>query len=127
VEDPDLIEGMAPFVNRPSNLIGCPLVLAVVLEEDNAITQFDAGRCAQNLMLAAWDFGIASVPNYAKQPKELREQLSIPPDRTIATILSLGFPARRVDPGSRSRARWLESADRLPLDELVTCVSRSTR
>ena len=37
----------------------------------------------------------------------------------MATVLSFGYPARPVDPESRTAEEWIERADRLPFDEVV--------
>jgi len=37
----------------------------------------------------------------------------------VATVLSFGYPARPVDPESRTSEAWIERADRLAFHEVV--------
>ncbi|HZT53786.1 MAG TPA: nitroreductase family protein, partial [Gaiellaceae bacterium] len=58
-------ERLAEAVYAPENLRGAALVVAVVGEASG----FDAGRCAQNMMLAAWSEGVVSCPNGVRDPE----------------------------------------------------------
>ncbi|HEY4412977.1 MAG TPA: nitroreductase family protein, partial [Gaiellaceae bacterium] len=49
---------LADAVYAPDNVRTAGLVIAIVGEAG----MFDVGRCAQNMMLAAWDIGIVSCP-----------------------------------------------------------------
>ncbi|WP_322796581.1 nitroreductase family protein [Tepidiforma sp.] len=74
---------------------------------------FDAGRCAQNMMLAAFNDGIGSCP--AHLPEEaLRELLAIPPDVFINRVIGFGYidPENAGPPPAVARRRK-------PLEELV--------
>ena len=82
-------------------------------------TGFDAGRAAQNMMLAAAGDGIGSCPNGIADPDALAAVLGHADDEQVATVLSFGYPARPVDPESRTPEEWIARADRLPFDEVV--------
>lgn len=74
---------------------------------------FDAGRCAQNMMLAAWNDGIGSCP--AHLPEEpLRQLLGIPADVSVDRVIGFGYldPERSGPPPAIARKRK-------PLEELV--------
>jgi len=75
--------------------------------------EFDAGRCAQNMMVAAWSEGIGSCPAHLPEP-EVARLLHIPPDMVINRVVAFGYvdPARTAPPSSVARRRK-------PLDELV--------
>jgi nitroreductase len=75
--------------------------------------EFDAGRCAQNMMVAAWNDGIGSCPAHLPEA-ELAKLLGIPSDLHINRVVGFGYvdPARATAPTSVARRR-------LPLDELV--------
>jgi nitroreductase len=92
----------------------------VVLLVEAPWALFDAGRCAQNMMLAAWSLGIASCPVGLSDAGEVRRLLHAPEGRVIATTIALGHP----DPRGRSRAERLALAvvaqrGRKPLETLV--------
>jgi nitroreductase len=75
--------------------------------------QFDAGRCAQNMMLAAWGEGIGSCPAHLPEA-EVGRLLAIPPGLAINRVIGFGHvdPARAAPPPSVARRRR-------PLAELV--------
>jgi hypothetical protein len=49
-----LVDQVAQTVYAPPNLLGAPLVIAIVVSGQGPVA-FDAGRAAQNTMLAAWN------------------------------------------------------------------------
>ncbi|HEV8441190.1 MAG TPA: nitroreductase family protein [Methylomirabilota bacterium] len=75
--------------------------------------QFDAGRCAQNMMLAAWSEGIGSCPAHLPEA-ELARLLGIPEGLFINRVIGFGYvnPERAGPPPSVARRRR-------PLAELV--------
>ena len=70
--------------------------LAVVLVMERATQAFDAGRLAQNIMVAAWAQGVGSCIG-SLFPEENEQQakvlLGVPPTRSMHTAISLGYPA----------------------------------
>jgi len=118
LRDPSVVERAAEGVYNPENLLGAALVVAVVVRGKGPVA-FDAGRAAQNMMLAAWDEGIGSSPNGVADADRLRDALGLGPEEQVAIVLSFGYPARRVDPQRRSASEWIERADRLPFDDIV--------
>jgi nitroreductase len=104
-------EELAEAVYAPENVRGATLVVAIVGEAGG----FDTGRCAQNMMLAAWEQGVASCPNGVRDPDAAAEICG----GEVRAILSFGYPARPRDPSSRSPEEWSARANRKPLAELV--------
>ncbi|MGH3036019.1 MAG: nitroreductase family protein, partial [Gaiellaceae bacterium] len=80
---------------------------------------FDAGRSAQNMLLAAHDQGVGGSPNGLADAEAATEALGLPEGRRPVIVLSFGYPARPRDPARRSAEEWSRRANRLPLDELV--------
>ena len=118
LRDRALVERAAQAVYAADNLLGAALVVAIVVGGKGPVA-FDAGRAAQNMMLAAWNDGIGSCPNGVADAEALRDVLGHGPDEHVATVLSFGRPARRADPERRTASEWIERADRLPFDALV--------
>jgi nitroreductase len=86
-------------------------VAVVIVQTDRH--EFDAGRCAQNMMIAAWRDGIGSCPAHVAEA-ELGRLLGIPPDLSINRMIGFGYidPARSAPPAVVARRRR-------PLTELV--------
>ena len=113
----------AEAVWSPENVRGAALAVAIVVRGKGP-TGFDAGRAAQNMMLAAWGDGIGSCPNGIANPEALAAVLGHADDEQVATVLSFGYPARPVDPESRTPDEWIERADRLAFDDVVESARR---
>ena len=103
-------QSLAEAVYAPENVRTAALVVAIV-----GVRGFDVGRCAQNMMLAAWNDGVVSCPNGIKDADKAAELTG----GEVGVILSFGYPARPHSPGSRSAEEWSARAKRKPLDELV--------
>lgn len=120
ITDPLRLRALAPLVSRPANLDACTAVIAIALT--NPRMQFDAGRTAQNMMLAAWSLGVGSCPNTPVEEGTLKGLLGLPADTSVPTILSLGYPARgepRPRPDA-DPASVLARVNRLPLDAVLS-------
>jgi nitroreductase len=105
-------------VTRPSNLTEAAFAVAVTVQP-SSWAAFDAARSAQNMMLAAANEEIASCPNAIADPAALAALLGLDDDEEVAVVVSFGYPARGRAAESRSVEEWLETADRLPLEQLV--------
>jgi nitroreductase len=118
LRDHALLKRAARAVYSPDNLVGAPLAVAILVRGKGP-TGFDAGRAAQNMMLAASNDGIGSCPNGVADPDALAAVLGTGDDEQVVTVLGFGYPALPVDPESRTPQEWLARADRLPFDEVV--------
>jgi nitroreductase len=86
---------------------------AVVVIVQTERHEFDAGRCAQNMMLAAWDDGIGSCPAHLPE-REVGTLLGVPAGHFVNRVIGFGY----IDPG-RAAAPSSVRRPRRPLDELV--------
>jgi len=111
-------ELIADFVYEPTNLRGAPFVVTVVVSGKGPVS-FDAGRAAQNMLLAAWNEGVGASPNGIADEPAVRAALELDDDERVAIVLSFGYPARPRDPESRPAAEWSSRAKRRPLEESV--------
>ena len=91
-------------------LADAPVVVVLAQTEAHA---FDAGRCAQNMMLAAWNDGIGSCPAHLPEAG-LAKLLRIPATIYVNRVIGFGYvdPGRAAPPSSVARRR-------LPLTELT--------
>jgi nitroreductase len=117
VEDRGRIEQLAKTVWVPGNVLDAKLVVAIAAS-GRGPTGFDVGRAAQDMMLAAWNEGVGSCPNGAKDSEQASELLGLTEDESLVIILTFGYPARWRDPESRTPEQWIERANRKPLEEV---------
>ena len=102
-------DALAETVYAPANVRTAGLVVAIV----GPAFPFDVGRCAQNMMLAAWELGIVSCPNGVRDGERAAEICG----GDVRIILSFGYrPRPRAE---RSADEWSARANRRPLSELV--------
>lgn len=104
-------EQLAETVYEPRNVRGAALVIAICGDAQGR----DVGRCAQNMMLCAWNEGVVSCPNGIRDPDAAAAICGA----GVQLILTFGYPARPRNPESRPAEEWSARAKRKPLDELV--------
>ena len=109
LRDRERREAIAACGNFAKHVPDAPLVIAVVLTPGGG--PFDAGRAAQNMMLAAWAEGITSCPTSMHRPEDAARVLGLPPEHRVATVLPFAYPAA-AGTGRPSRPR-------LPLSDYV--------
>jgi len=105
-------EALADTVYAPSNVRGAALVVAITGEA----YPFDVGRAAQNMMLAAWNDGVGSVPNGIRDADAAAQVIGSSP---VKMILTFGYPATPRDPTARTAEEWSARAKRKAFDEVV--------
>jgi nitroreductase len=88
---------------------GAAVAIAVVVPND--AREFDAGRAAQNMMLAAWSEGIASCAVTMHDADCARRALRLPDGYRVSIVIPFGYPPPE---GVKSLG-----AKRLPLEEIV--------
>ena len=111
-------ELLVDSVYEPTNLRGAPFVVAIVVNGKGPVS-FDAGRAAQNMLLAAWNEGVGASPNGISDEPGARAALGLEDEERIAIVLSFGYPAKPRHPDSRSAAEWSAHANRRPLQDSV--------
>lgn len=119
VRDRGRLRDLAAFGRFAQHIASAGAAVVVVL--DDAASVFDAGRCAQNMMLAAWAFGIASCPATLHRASDAKAFLGIPPDKTLAVAISFGHAHPRGRGAvERSALRILAGRGRRPLAAMVS-------
>ena len=118
VGDGDARDRLAELVFEPENIRGARLVVAIAVSGKGPLA-FDAGRAAQNMLLAAWNEGVGSCPNGSADWEAVAGILGLEADERPTIVLTFGYPARPRDPGSRTADEWSSRAGRKPLTELV--------
>jgi len=114
--DDRAVEGVAESVFEPQNVRGAAFVIAIVMHGGAGI---DAGRAAQNMMLAAWALAVGSCPNGIADRVGLARVLGLDEEAKVAAVLSFGYPVKALDPKRHSAKEWVELARRKPYDEVV--------
>ena len=118
----EVIERLSTAVFVPDNVLLAGFVVVITVTGSGR-AMFDAGRAAQNMLLAAWNDGVAACPNGVADDAAARAALELgAEDDHIAIVLSFGIPEKPRDVGSRSAAEWSARANRRPLVDVVRSV-----
>ena len=110
VRDRGRVAAIAALGPQARWVAGAAVVIALVQTERH---EFDAGRCAQNMMVAAWGEGIGSCPAHVAEA-ELGALLGVPADLHVNRLIAFGY----IDPGRTAAPRSV-ARPRRPLDELT--------
>jgi nitroreductase len=109
INDPDLRNRIAECGDFTNPIRGAPVTIALVQEPEGY--EFDVGRLAQNLMLAANALGVGSCPITLHRSDDAAIVLGLPEGARCRYAVALGYPAGNPEP-----ARF---GGRKPFDEFV--------
>jgi nitroreductase len=115
IRDPETLGALARLDGYAAHLSGAPLGIVLVMAGERAAQEtYDEGRLAERIMLAALAHGVGSSIGWLVRDGRAaaKEILGIPEDRTVRTVISLGYPDLR--PGRRRAG-----PARRPLSEIV--------
>ena len=104
------------------HLAGAATAIALVTPDPAAAdsppsVMFDLGMAAANMMLAAWEIGISSVPATVYEHDLARRLLGYPADRHCEYLLSFGYPADPDDLGRPNQAGGRQALTDIVHDE----------
>lgn len=119
VRDRQRLAELAETVYAPTNISGCQAAVAIASTGKGGL---DIGRCAQNMVLAAWNEGVGSAPNGVKDIEPAARLLNLSSDESVVTILSFGYPLHPHTPNPDDIDGILRRIKRKALDEVVVWV-----
>jgi nitroreductase len=120
VQARETLDKLARCGRYASHLRGAAAAIVIVTEPGQRAT-FDAGRAAQNMMLAAWADGVGSCIAALHDEVCAQAILGVPEDRDIQIAISFGYPDPDAAPTieGRPREEVLASLGRRSLQEIV--------
>jgi nitroreductase len=118
VESRELLEQLAGVVYEPGNVRGARVLVLMTVRGKGPVS-FDAGRAAQNMLLAAWNEGVGGSPNGFTDADRAAALVGAGEEERPAIALSFGYPDRPRDPLVRPAEEWSRRAKRRSLDDVV--------
>ena len=121
ITDREMKAKVAACGRSTAHVVSSALSVAIVLVPEFGVVgtpftlfrgPFDAGRCAQNMMLAAYDLGIASCPATLHDEAAASVALGLPEGHYAINVIAFGCPGEERDRNSGG-------APRVPLDDYV--------
>jgi nitroreductase len=119
IRDREQLRLLSKVGRYADHLAGAPAAIALVRPDAKDQHQlrsimWDLGRAAQDMVLAAWELRIGSVPATVYDLELASRLLGLPPDQRCDFLLSFGYPA---DPSVLSAPN--RAGGRQPLDAVV--------
>jgi nitroreductase len=117
VKNEEWKQALASTLYVPANVAAAAFAVAIVTE--GAGRTLDVGRAMQNMMLVAWNDGVAPAPTACPIPLPRRTRSA-----WRATCYRSPFSRSAIRDATSRRSRrgaeeWSAEANRMPLDELV--------
>ena len=119
IRDREQLRKLASVGHYADHLAGAAVAIALVRPDAHDEHQlrsimWDMGRAAQNMVLAAWELGIGSVPATVYDLALASRLLGLPADQRCDFLLSFGYPADPTVLTAPNRA-----GGRVPLEDVV--------
>lgn len=116
----ETLERLAGCGSYASHLWGA-IAAVVIVTEAHTWAAFDAGRAAQNMMLAAWTEGVGSCIATLHDAACAQAVLGLPPEWQVQAAISFGYPdpAASATIEGQPREKILASMGRRSLADLV--------
>jgi nitroreductase len=114
IKDRERLQALAKTGDYAQHLAGAACAIAIVFDPKFYRGEFDSGRTAQNMMLAAWNDGIGSCIASMHREDDCKTVLGVPQELRLQHIISFGHPLP-VDQSIPA----VQKRRRKPLDEIV--------
>jgi nitroreductase len=114
IKDRTLLQTLARTGDYAQHLTGAALAIAIVFDPRFYRGEFDSGRAAQNMMLAAWNDGLGSCIASMHREDDCKKTLGVPNELRLQHIISFGYPL----PVDQS-IPVVQKRRRKPLEEIV--------
>ena len=111
IDDPEQKTAIAKCGDFAAWIPTAPLIVAVALTDVGTRSEFDAGRAAQNMMVAAWAENIGSCPISMHHVECARDTLGLPDAWRVCIVVAFGYKSKPQ--------QSIAEAARLPWDDYV--------
>ncbi len=120
VRERQTLEALSGCGRYAGHLKGAAAAVVIVTQPGWG-SSFDAGRCAQSMMLSAWSEGIGSCIASLHDESRVRSTLGVPEPNEVGTAISFGYPMEDAPKTIEGRPidEVLAQMGRRPLDEIV--------
>src|SRR5512147_757508 len=110
----ETLSALSKCGNFAQHIAGATLAIAIVFDPQFYRGEFDSGRCAQNMMLAAWADGVGSCLASMHREDDTKAVLGVPTQYRLQHIISFGYPLP-IEQGTPAVKR----SGRKPISEIV--------
>lgn len=104
IKDRALMEALSRCGKYAQHLKGAAFAIVLLTDRD---ASYDAGRCSQNMMLAAWNDGVGSCIATMHQAEDAKQVLGVPAEYKLQQVISFGYPTEEYKEPPRKGGREL--------------------
>jgi nitroreductase len=108
VDDPLLLAKLGVVSKNAGHVARAPLAIVVVMAGTWHGEPYDEGRLSERIMLAAKAHGLGAGVGWFNTPETsaaAKSLLGVPAERTLRTVISIGYPAANASGPRRERPR----------------------
>ena len=102
IRDGHTLAQLASMTSGGPYIADAPLAIAIVMENAR-MSQFDAGRLIENMLLAAWSEGVGTCFVGGFDQEKAKDLLNIPQDMDLITVMPYGYPTEAAKSGGKRR------------------------
>ena len=92
IKDRDTLQALSQTGNYAQHLADAAVAIAIVFDPQFYRGEFDTGRAAQNMMLAAWNDGLGSCIASMHREDDCKAVLGVPSEFRLQHLISFGYP-----------------------------------
>jgi len=96
IEKPDNLRKLAEDSTTGKWVKNANFAVIVLTQPKYGFHLIDAGRAAENMQIAAWNFGVASCVFTGVNNEPLRKDFKIPKDLAPSLIVGFGYPTKAI-------------------------------
>lgn len=96
VQEPSNLKKLAGDSTTGKWVERCDFAIIVLTDPKYGFHMIDAGRAAQDMQLAAWNFGVISCVFTGMKQESLRKDFNIPKETNPSIVVGFGYPERKV-------------------------------
>lgn len=110
VQERDSIKTLAADSTSGSWVGRADFAVIVLTDPKLGFAKIDAGRAAQDMQLAAWNFGVVSCIYTGIDEERLRKDFAIPSNSQPTLVVGFGYPVRKITGKKKNRKPMNEIA-----------------
>jgi nitroreductase len=103
VQERDRLKRLAEDSTTGSWVAHANFAVVVLTNPKYGFHLIDAGRVAQDMQIAAWNFGVISCVFTGLNDEDLRKDFGIPKNLNPSVVVGFGYPARKVTGKRKNR------------------------
>ncbi len=117
VKERATLQALSKTGDYAQHLAGAAFAIAIAFDPRYYRGEFDSGRTAQNMMLAAWNDGLGSCVASMHREDDCKAVLGVPTELRLQHIISFGYPLPAEQTSAAAPRRRRKSMEEIVMSE----------